>query len=211
MTNDKTYDCKSCQFCGAPATRKICPYCGNPTGLEYDIAVAEMEYQLMDCNDGRMVISQRNICAFIAVIYTLISIFLVFTFNFDFSDKENAITTLFFIFIYAIVGIGDIIVLVYMHLTSYFIKKKGKEVLVTVGDIADARHLSSDGKSMLGDIFVKFILDTNRGKRIILHKIDEDNIPYFEKTKEVKIMYYKKQYILTEEYDYECRVAAKNE
>ena len=189
-------DSSSCPHCAAPAVTRICPYCGQPTGLEQDIAIASMEYPVIDYQNvhyEKKVYLILTAFSFVFGILALLFGYLFFKTSSDPSDlslMEYGIIGLF-----GIIAIGLFFTILSYTMNAYNTKKYGKDYTVLVMKDIDNKELGFGNTQ--GKKTVKLLIRTNKGYRIILHTLGyEASESYILKKDAVRIRYLKGKYMI---------------
>ena len=184
-------DSSSCPHCAAPALTTICRYCGQPTGLEQDIAIASMEYPVIDYKNAHY---DRKVY----LTFTLLSFtFGFFAFFLLGLIKDAPSYMIMFRILGGAISIGFFLLAVIWTYNADMTRKSGKDYTALVmGEVLDKEGTSSGTQ---GDKTIKLVLRTNKGYRIILHKTGlEESENCIQNKAAVRIRYWNKKYVITD-------------
>ena len=195
----------TCNFCGAPATTEICPYCHNPTGIKP--LQADLDYPMINCKPAHL--DKKRLGGYILGIVAY-SIFILPAIIVSYSSGglRTFITVLLACSIFIIfVIIEYVIPLLKMLLRHILVKSRGKRITATVygymdyiGHRSEFQNIENNSNTQitynqLAQKTVKLLANSKQGKRFILYPLGINEKP-FEINQEVKLMYYKDCFIL---------------
>ena len=186
-------DSSSCPHCAAPALTVICRYCGQPTGLEQDIAIASMEYPVIDYKNAHY---DRKVYLTFTALSLVFGFFAILLPKVFFTVDDTPSFVLLMGILCGIVSIGMFLMAVKYSLDADKTRKLGKEYTALVmGEVLDKEYSSGTQ----GNKTIKLILRTNKGYRIILHKTGYEETENFIQNKAaVRIRYWNKKYVITD-------------
>ena len=186
-------DSSSCPHCAAPAVTRICPYCGQPTGLEQDIAIASMEYPVIDYQNVHY---ERKVYLLLTGLSVGFGIFaLLFAYILSSDSSDPPFIAYGVVGLFGIIAIGLFLMVLSYTINAYNTKKYGKDYTALVMKGIDNKELGF-GNSQ-GEKTVKLVIRTNKGYRIILHKMGfEDSESYILKKEAVRIRYLNGKYMI---------------
>lgn len=186
-------DSSSCPHCAAPAVTRICPYCGQPTGLEQDIAIASMEYPVIDYQNVHY---ERKVYLLLTGLSVGFGIFaLLFAYILSSDSSDPPFIAYGTVGLFGIIAIGLFLMVLSYTINAYNTKKYGKDYTALVMKGIDNKELGF-GNSQ-GEKTVKLLIRTNKGYRIILHTLGyEDSESYILKKEAVRIRYLKGKYMI---------------
>ena len=186
-------DSSSCPHCAAPAVTRICPYCGQPTGLEQDIAIASMEYPVIDYRNVHHERKVYILLTGLSVGFGIFALLVAYILSSDSSDSP--FITYGMVVLFGIIAIGLFLMVLSYTINAYNTKKYGKDYTALVMKVIDNKELGF-GNSQ-GEKTVKLLIRTNKGYRIILHTLGyEDSESYILKKDAVRIRYLKGKYMI---------------
>ena len=186
-------DSSSCPHCAAPAVTRICPYCGQPTGLEQDIAIASMEYPVIDYKNVHYERKVYILLTGLSVGFGIFALLVAYILSSDSSDSP--FITYGMVVLFGIIAIGLFLMVLSYTINAYNTKKYGKDYTALVMKVIDNKELGF-GNSQ-GEKTVKLLIRTNKGYRIILHTLGyEDSESYILKKDAVRIRYLKGKYMI---------------
>lgn len=186
-------DSSSCPHCAAPAVTRICPYCGQPTGLEQDIAIASMEYPVIDYQNVHY---ERKVYLLLTGLSVGFGIFtLLFAYILSSDSSDPPFIAYGTVGLFGIIAIGLFLMVLSYTMNAYNTKKCGKDYTVLVMKDIDNKELGFGNTQ--GKKTVKLLIRTNKGYRIILHTLGyEDSESYILKKDAVRIRYLKGKYMI---------------
>ncbi|MCR5128060.1 MAG: hypothetical protein K6B69_08145 [Lachnospiraceae bacterium] len=99
--------------------------------------------------------------------------------------------------LFGVASIGLLLLAVMWARNAYMTRTYGKDYTALVLGDVDNKELDFDNTQ--GEKTVKLLIRTNKGYRIILHKLGlEDSESYIKNKQAVKIRYFKKKYMIAE-------------
>ncbi|MBR3104330.1 MAG: hypothetical protein IKH46_10975 [Lachnospiraceae bacterium] len=123
-------DSSSCPHCAAPAVTRICPYCGQPTGLEQDIAIASMEYPVIDYQNVHY---ERKVYLLLTGLSVGFGIFaLLFAYILSSDSSDPPFIAYGVVGLFGIIAIGLFLMVLSYTINAYNTKKYGKDYTALV-------------------------------------------------------------------------------
>ncbi|SKB84566.1 hypothetical protein SAMN06296386_106169 [Lachnospiraceae bacterium] len=181
----------TCAFCGAPVRTELCPYCGNPTGL--NTADAVLDYPELSCKEASLTFWNTLFPMIFAAAFAIFG----FMIPFALSNEGFNIQPLGFIFaLPSIICFAIILLFVWRYFT---VSTFGKEIEGTVyGYMDDTVYYNN----IPGQV-CKILVNSKHGPRFIMYKLKNVHKPYKVNTK-LPLKVYKDRFLIVNKHRYEA-------
>lgn len=180
----------TCPHCGAPAVTKICKYCEQPTGLEQDVAIASMEYPVVDFENVHYDTTVYRLFLMISV-----GMLIATAFIFMIMRGEEGKKMLPLLLLFGLAGVFLLFEPLKHTLVAYYVKSKGEKFTAIVLGTVDNKEDSLSNAQ--GEETVKLLFHTNKGYRIVLHKTGYDKTEsYIKDRNAVTVLFKNNKYLI---------------
>ena len=159
-----------CKNCGAPVLSEVCQYCGCRVDSA-DTAKLSAEYETLDCKNASLTFWNTIFAGIFSVTFGFVGFLPLWLDSLAMSaDRPPRI----FFFIFAAVGIGATVIVIYSLYKYILVSLKGKEITGVVygymDDVVNYNHRPGQ--------VCKILVDTMKGKRFIYYSLQGTNKPY---------------------------------
>ena len=159
-----------CKNCGAPVLSEVCQYCGCRVDSA-DTAKLSAEYETLDCKNASLTFWNTIFAGIFSVTFGFVGFLPLWLDSLAMNaDRPPRI----FFFIFAVVGIGATVIVIYSLYKYVLVSLKGKEITGIVygymDDVVNYNHQPGQ--------VCKILVDTLKGKRFIYYSLQGTNKPY---------------------------------
>ncbi|MBQ9573129.1 MAG: hypothetical protein IJR22_07055 [Acidaminococcaceae bacterium] len=161
---------KVCKNCGAPVLSEVCQYCGCRVDSA-DTAKLSAEYETLDCKTADLTFWNTVFAGIFSVTFSFVGFLPLWL---DSVAMNADRPPRFFFFIFAVVGVGATVIVIYSLYKYVLVSLKGKEITGIVygymDDVINYNHRPGQ--------VCKILVETLKGKRFIYYSLQGTNKPY---------------------------------